>query len=372
MYLVPIQTKSQWHCFAACAKLFYKNDNRYVPHLNTDIETIFNSEKNSHYKNGNAAAWILENTAGEIIGRIAAFYSEKQFKTGIGGIGFFECIDNIEAASLLFSTAENWLKLQGLKGTDAPINFGERDKYWGLLIQSNSEPSYQENYNPSYYQSLFEVNAYDKLFEQTTSEINFNSFKIDRFRKLSERVLSNPAYEFKHYKKSGLNQFAKDFVYIYNKAWGERPDFIPLSLESVMETLNALKPILIEEAIWFVYANQEPAGFYVNVLEVNQIFKKVNGELNLMGKLKFLYYRHFGNIDRMRGIVFGVIPAYQNLGLETGMIMKFHDAMLETKHFRRCELSWIGDFNPKMHSLFNALGAETSKIHYTYRKLWDK
>jgi hypothetical protein len=54
------------------------------------------------------------------------------------------------------------------------------------------------------------------------------------------------------------------------------------------------------------------------------------------------------------------------------MIMKFHDAMLETKHFRRCELSWIGDFNPKMHSLFNALGAETSKIHYTYRKLWDK
>jgi hypothetical protein len=45
--------------------------------------------------------------------------------------------------------------------------------------------------------------------------------------------------------------------------------------------------------------------------------------------------------------------------------------MLQTKYFRRSELSWIGDFNPKMHSLFNALGAHTSKIHYTYIKKWE-
>jgi hypothetical protein len=108
----------------------------------------------------------------------------------------------------------------------------------------------------------------------------------------------------------------------------------------------------------------------VNVLEVNQIFKKVNGELNLMGKLKFLLYRHFGKIDRMRGIVFGVIPAYQNLGLETGMIMKFHDALRNHPKIFASELAWIGDFNPKMHSLFEALGAKTTKIHHTYRMLF--
>jgi hypothetical protein len=31
------------------------------------------------------------------------------------------------------------------------------------------------------------------------------------------------------------------------------------------------------------------------------------------------------------------------------------------------ELAWIGDFNPKMHSLLHSLGAKTTKIHYTYR-----
>jgi len=37
------------------------------------------------------------------------------------------------------------------------------------------------------------------------------------------------------------------------------------------------------------------------------------------------------------------------------------------KYIQSSELAWIGDFNPKMHSLFDALGAKTTKIHYTYQ-----
>jgi hypothetical protein len=89
--------------------------------------------------------------------------------------------------------------------------------------------------------------------------------------------------------------------------------------------------------------------------------------MNWINKIKFLYYRHFGKINRVRGIVFGVIPEYQNLGLETGLIIKFYEAIREVyPQFTHAELSWIGDFNPKMHSLFEAIGAKTTKIHYTY------
>ena len=31
------------------------------------------------------------------------------------------------------------------------------------------------------------------------------------------------------------------------------------------------------------------------------------------------------------------------------------------------EMNWIGDFNPKMHGLFEKLGAKTTKVHRTYR-----
>ena len=36
------------------------------------------------------------------------------------------------------------------------------------------------------------------------------------------------------------------------------------------------------------------------------------------------------------------------------------------------ELSWVGDFNPKMISLYLATGAVHAKTHYTFRYLFDR
>ena len=34
------------------------------------------------------------------------------------------------------------------------------------------------------------------------------------------------------------------------------------------------------------------------------------------------------------------------------------------------ELSWVGDFNPKMMAIQEAVNAKPGKIHITYRKLF--
>jgi hypothetical protein len=101
------------------------------------------------------------------------------------------------------------------------------------------------------------------------------------------------------------------------------------------------------------------------VLDVNQIFKHVNGKMNLIGKLKFLYYKRF--VKRVRGIVFGVIPTHHNLGIEVAMIMKFRDALVKGGKYTENELAWVGDFNPKMLSMFESMGARPVKKHITYR-----
>jgi hypothetical protein len=126
-----------------------------------------------------------------------------------------------------------------------------------------------------------------------------------------------------------------------------------------------MKPILVEELNIFAYANGVPVGFYITVLDVNQVFKHVNGRMNLLGKLKFLYYKP--KVTRIRGIVFGVVPKYHNLGLEIALIMKFREAMQRNPQFKDNELAWIGDFNPKMLSMFESMGAQEIKRHTTYR-----
>ncbi|MDZ4668303.1 MAG: GNAT family N-acetyltransferase [bacterium] len=366
MQVIEVINSQQKLEFIEFPKRLYKQNADWVSAMDQDLKDLFDPNKNKNYLQGDAKRWLIKKEE-HTIGRISAFYKTEQSKP-LGGIGFFECENNQDAANLLFNTAQNWLSNKGCSFMDGPINFGEKDKYWGLLVSGFKNPSYQENFNFPYYQNLFESFGFAKIFEQTTSEISIEGFNYERIYRLSERIFKNPNYTFEHFKVSGLKKYAADFIHIYNKAWAARPDFIPITLEKIESTLVSLKPIMMEDAIWFAYANGEPAGFYVNVLDVNQIFKHLNGKMNLWAKIKFLYLRKFGKIDRIRGIVFGIIPQYQNLGLETGMIIKLFEAM-KNNHpgITKSELSWIGDFNPKMHSLFNAVGAKTTKIHYTYR-----
>jgi len=370
MRVAEVKDKHGERAFLRVPHMIYEGDLNWVCPLNKDIEDIFDRDQNPFYQNGDATRWVLYDEQGMLCGRVAAFYNEKYFlQSGskIGGMGFFECVNRPEGARLLMDTCKQWLIERKADGMDGPINFGERDRFWGLMVNGFQNPSYLENYNPPYYRQFFESYGFQKTIEQSTSEITMKDFNHDRFSKIAARVLNNPAYRFEHYRASELPHYSESFVSIYNQAWASRADFTPMTLDRVRTVLRSLNPILVEDIIWFVYANNEPAGFYINVIDVNQIFKHMKGKLDLWAKIKFVWYKKFGRIDRCRGIVFGVIPKYQNLGLETGMIMKMYESIMRYPNLRASELAWIGDFNPKMHSLFQALGAKTTKVHYTYR-----
>lgn len=368
MKIVEVNDTRKEQDFLTIAVSLYSNDPQWVRPLDKDIIDTFDPKVNSKFTEGDAKRWLLKDDSGKYIGRIAAFYDPADYKgnTKTGGCGFFECINNQDAANLLFDTAANWLKENGVTEMEAPVNFGERDRFWGLMVKGFKRPSYLESYNPPYYQELFENYGFSKTIEQSTSEINLDTFNAERFERIAKRVLDNPKYSFEHFKKAELNKYTADFVEIYNKAWAHHEHFIPMTKDKVRLLLKSLKPIMVEEFIWFAYVDGKPAGIFANVIDVNQLFKHVNGKMNVWGIVKFLWNKR--KVNRIRGIVFGLIPEVQNTGVEVGMIIKNYRELQKRPRFTSAELAWIGDFNPKMHSLFSALGAETTKVHYTYSK----
>jgi len=351
--------------FHSITDLVYSDDPKYIKPLTKDIEKIFNPRKNLNFQNGEARRFVLWSNDTPI-GRFAVFYQTKKSGEKMGGMGFFECLNNKDAAFAIFDFCANWLEANGCEYMDGPVNFGDRDVFWGLLIHSETDPSYCENYNPPYYQSFFEEYGFEKVIEQSTAEISPDEFNIERFAKLAERVTKNPRYRFEYIDYGKKQKFAADFTEIYNKAWAFHEDFKPMSVEKIMKRFKEIKPAMPEGIAVFAYADNQPAGFFINIYELNQVFRKFNGKLNWWNGLRFLMQR--GNITKTRGIIFGIVPEFQNLGLETGMIMKFREYFLQSQNLKSAELAWIGDFNPKMLSLLKALGSHTTKIHYTYRK----
>ena len=127
-----------------------------------------------------------------------------------------------------------------------------------------------------------------------------------------------------------------------------------------------------EDLIWFVYHNEEPVAMWINLPDLNQYFKHMNGKFGLWEKLKFLWLKQFGTCSRFVGMVFGVIPAFQGTGVDAFMIIEGAKVIQPKASYEDYEMQWIGDFNPKMINIAENLGTYRSRNLRTYRYLFDR
>ncbi|MBW4889769.1 GNAT family N-acetyltransferase [Mucilaginibacter sp. HMF5004] len=372
MTVSEVKSKTDKKAFLDVARELYKNDDVWVCPLDNDIEAVFDPAKNSFHKHGQITRWVLRDDSGKMAGRVAAFINdEKAYKTEVptGGMGFFECINDEKAAFLLFDTAKAWLQAKGMEAMDGPINFGENDKFWGLLVEGFTHPSYGMNYNPPYYKAFFDNYGFKTEYQQITNHLQvYNPFP-ERFTKIAEWVAKKPGYEFKHLEAKKIAQFAEDFMEIYNDAWKDFENFVPITRDVIMESFKQMQTIMDENLIWFAYVNGEPASFVIILPDANQMIKPLKGKLDLIGKLKFLYYRWKG-VSRMRAIVMGTKEKFQKHGLESAMFIKLKEYTYPLNQYFELELSWVGDFNDKMLAIHEATGATFGKKHLTMRKVF--
>ena len=373
MRITEVKDKAGRKAFLDTARAIYKNDEIWVCPLDNDVEAIFDPAKNNFHSHGKCTRWILRDDNGQLIGRIAAFINNEKaynYEQPTGGTGFFECIDDEKAAFLLFDTAKKWLQDNGMQAMDGPINFGENDTFWGLLVEGfDSAPSYGMNYNPPYYRKFFEDYGFKTLYEQITNHLNTLKPFPERFRKIASWVSRKPGYEFKHLKASQVEKFAADFIEIYNDAWQGFENFVPITYATILESFTKMKPLMDEKLILFAYINGEPASFNIILPDANQMLKPLNGKLDLIGKLKFLYYKWKG-VSRLRAIVMGTKQKFQNHGIESALFIKLGEYILPMSQYEELELSWVGDFNEKMIAIHSATGAVFAKKHLTMRCLF--
>ncbi|MFM6975227.1 MAG: GNAT family N-acetyltransferase [Sphingobacteriaceae bacterium] len=372
MTIHEVSTARDLKDFLNVARIIYKNDENWICPLDQDIRSIFDPKKNSFFTHGVCTQWVLKANDGKFIGRIAAFINFKkayQHELPTGGIGFFECINDTQAANLLFDTAKKWLTERGMKAMDGPINFGENDTFWGLLVEGFTTPSYGMNYHKPYYHQLFNNYGFNTLYEQITNHLNLDIPFPERFSKIAEWVCTKPAYRFEYLKGEEIERYAADFMEIYNDAWKDFDNFVPLNRDVVMESFRKMKTIMDEKLIWFVYVNNEPASFVVILPDANQMIKGFNGKLGLLQKLQFLYRRWKG-VSRMRAIVMGTKTAFQKLGLESALFIQLKKYVIPKNQYHELELSWVGDFNDKMIAIHEATGATFGKRHLTMRKVF--
>jgi hypothetical protein len=382
MRIAEVKTRLDKKEFIDFPKNLYKTDPNWICPLDDSIESTFDPARNIAFSHGEAVRWLLKDDRNRTTGRVAAFVDNIRSAANsqpTGGMGFFEVIEDRQAAFMLIDKAREWLVSKGMEAMDGPINFGENDNNWGMLTEGFMPQSFGMPYNKKYYRQFFEEYGFRNYFEQYSyhTMVRDDNNKIvtfpERMMKIAEWLAKRQGYTFRHFEFRNKRKYVDDIVEIYNSTWSSfKEDFTPLNPAFLEESLQKAKLVLDEDIIWFAYHNDKPISFFILFPDLNQVLRHLDGRLTLLNKLKILYYKSTHEMTRMRAVVGGVHPSYQNSGVESSIFLQLYKVFDKKDWYRQLELSWVGDFNPKMIAIYEALGGVRAKTHTTFRYMINK
>jgi len=220
---------------------------------------------------------------------------------------------------------------------------------------------------------LFEAYGFQVYYKMEGFHLDITKPMPDRVFKIAQWVANKPGYKFRHFSWKEQDELVNDFATVFNEAWASfKANFEPLDPAYIKGVLKKAKVILEEEFIWIAYFEDKPIAIYLMFPDLNMILKHLNGKLDFVSMLKFIWLKQRKTMTRAKGVLMGVIPKYQNLGIESAFIYKLVDVFKRKPHYTEIEFSWVADFNPKMRKIFVSVGSVPAKHYITYRYLFDR
>jgi len=370
--LRKVETGADWSAFFDAAHAAQGHDPHWVPQLRFMQRQQLNPKSNPWFDHGEAAFWVAFKD-GKPVGRISAQVDQAHLdlrKDSTGFFGFFESIDDQEVANALFDTATRWLKDKGLARVLGPFSLGINEES-GLLIDGFAcPPRMMMGHAQPYYQKLVEgaglTKSVDMLAYLTPmdsalpyKQLAWLQRALDRDKRLSLRPLDPKKFD----------QDIATVVRIFNAAWVDNWNSLPMTEREVRHMASELKLLLIPELVWFAEVSGQPAAMCVAFPDLNEIIKDMNGRLLPFNwaKLAWRLLNRRNFVSGTRVPLMGVMPEYKNKTIGSVLALLTVGAVRRESlrlRFPVCEMSWVLESNPQTRHSVEEIGG---KVYKTYR-----
>lgn len=363
----PVRTAADTRRFIGFLWTVYAGNPAWVPPLWMDRRKLMDREKNPFYQHAEAEFYLAERS-GRVVGRIAAIVNHnhnKEHKDKVGFFGFFECLNDREAAHALLDQAAQFLRAHGMDRMRGPATPSVNDEY-GLLVDAfDKPPVILMPYNPPYYIDLLESYGLQKakdLYSYLLSQDTVYSEKLERVNNLvKERYgLTIRSMDMRKFKSEV--QLIKE---IYNKAWAYNWGAVPLTDAEIDALAADLKPIVIPELVLFAELKGKTIGFALSLPDINIALRHNKKGRLLPGLLRLVLHKK--KINLVRIIVLGVLPEHQPTGA-AGVLFYETAARARSLGYHYGEAGWILEDNDRMIKAAQTLRGEAYKTYRIYEK----
>lgn len=368
---VDTGNKSQVRRFVDLPYRLYANSAQWVPPLLVDAYTYLNRKKHPFHEHSEVD-FFLAVRDGKDVGRIAAI-DNKPFNTyhntRKADFYFFDCQDDIEAATLLLTTVANWAKSRGLDSLVGPKGMGPLDGY-GVLVfgYEHRQTMTMLNYNHPYYERLIEAQGFVKEVDFVSCFLPADQFRIpERIERIAERIMQRGGLRVKRFKNKGeLVAWAPRIGKAYNDAFVHNWEYYPLSQREVDFVVDNIMTIADHRLIKIIVHGEEVVGFLFAFHDVSAALQRAHGRLFPFGLLDILLELRRTDTVAVNGM--GILPEHQGHGGNALLYSEMGRTLFNFKQFAHVEMTQVAETTRQMRADLKNLNGVEYKNHRVYRK----
>jgi len=368
---VDTQNKAQVKRFVKLPHRLYADCPQWVPLLDIDAYTYLNRVKHPFHAHSDVD-FFLAVRDGRDVGRIAAI-ENKPFNqyhgTKKADFYFFDCENDIEAATALFNAVFEWAKQRGLDKIVGPKGMGPLDGY-GVLVFGHEHRNTMTmlNYNHAYYQQLVEAQGFEKEVDFVSCYLPADNFKIpERVERIAKRVMERGHLEVKRFKnKKEMLQWASRIGKAYNAAFVQNWEYYPLTQREIDFVVENIMMIADYRLIKIIVHGEDVVGFLFAFPDVSASLQRSKGKLHPLSLVDLLL-----ETKRTHGVSangMGILPEFQGHGGNAILYVEMGHTLLDFGQFQHVEMTQVAETTEQMRADLKNLHGVEYKNHRVYRK----
>jgi len=349
----------------------YAGDRNWVPPLRSSVAKQF-LPNNPFFRYGRLQQFIaIAPDTGEAIGRVVAAVNDRLVERqgqNVGIFGYFECIDDFSVAQALWQAACEWLRQQGMTSVRGPIDLSTHNNCLFLVDGFDSPPMVMMPYNPPYYPQFIERDGWTKAKDAYSYGLPLGPGLPSEFEK-GYRIACKSGVTFRpiHLKGKAFEQDVTKMYHLFNTLFANNYSATPRTLEEFMEEAKDLQTLVDPDVFPVAEYKGEMVGFFMSLPDYNIPLKRVNGNLNWLGILKFLWFRR--QIDQGRVLVICALPEFRRKMVPLALVyLGMQGCIKKGKPYKRSELGYVYEDNLPSRKVVEASGGKICKTYRIYEK----
>lgn len=376
LIIKPVETLEERKAFLSFPWKVYQNDPYWVPPIFSERVHFTDPQSNPFFEHAEAQLFLALRGR-EIVGTIAAFtnHLHNQYQNeNIGFFGFFEVLQDFEAAQALFQHAESWARERGHTALRGPAQWSTNDEC-GLLVDGfNDRPRILMTYNPPHYVDYIERLGYGvarDLWAYKLAVKDFMKITGERLDKLTQKILDRKNITIRKINMKRFEDEVNKVKLLYNEAWSRNWGFIPMTDPEFDQLAEELHDILDPDLVYIAEKDGKTVGFSLSLPDLNEPLQLAyptpdSPDWWVLLKLAW-HWKIRRRVSWVRVFALGVIPEYRNLGIDALFYYKTALAAHQ-KGIKMGEMSWILDNNELMNRPIIAMGGKVYKTYRYYEK----